>query len=99
MVARNLYSYRSHGSRACAPIIESLETRRLLSGDLAGAFAGRIPNVCLQGSSQQVAIKITNHGAGPTTGPVTVSLYASADAELDGGDVLLGRLARNVKLK
>src|SRR5690348_14816482 len=90
---------RREGRTAPSPCVESLENRRLLSADLGGAFVGHVPAILLPASKQPIIIRLTNHGDAPAAGPVTVSLYASQDGSLNGGDALLGQVARNMKLK
>jgi hypothetical protein len=80
------------------PIIEPLETRRLLSGSIAGAFASPIPAAFLPGSTNHVSVGLTNTAKAKAIGSTTITLYASADKSLDSGDVLLTSATEQIKL-
>jgi hypothetical protein len=80
-------------------IIELLEARRLLSSDLVGGLVGRVPaDLAFPGQANQLHARLTNDGETIAAGPVTVKLFASTDATLDGGDSLLSSVTRNARL-
>src|SRR5690348_293257 len=78
------------------PVIERLENRRLLSASLSGSFAGHLPAALVPSVKKSVSIQIANTGDAPAAGPVSVNLYLSSDSSLDGGDVLIGHVSRNI---
>ncbi|HEX5242571.1 MAG TPA: hypothetical protein VFW23_04850 [Tepidisphaeraceae bacterium] len=79
----------SHPSRPCNAIVESLESRRLLSAALIGSFASPLPASLVAGSAGQIAVRITNPNLTAVKG-AAVDVYASADQSLDSSDVLIG---------
>lgn len=78
-----------HPSRPRNAIVESLESRRLLSAALIGSFASPLPASLVAGSAGQVAVRITNPNLTSVKG-AAVNVYASADQSLDSSDVLIG---------
>jgi len=81
------------------PVVERLENRRLLSASLSGSFASHLPAALVPSVKKSVSIQIANTGDAPAAGPVSVNLYLSSDSSLDGGDVLIGHVSRNIHLK
>lgn len=79
----------SHPSRPCNAILESLESRRLLSAALIGSFASPLPASLVAGSAGQVTVRIMDPNVAPVKG-AAVKVYASADQSLDSTDVLIG---------
>src|SRR6185437_6707784 len=79
--------------------IEHLERRCLFDANLAGAFVGRVPASLSPVASNHVFVRIVNQGDAPLNRPVSVTLYASADAMLDAGDTPLTTITRRVWLK
>jgi hypothetical protein len=82
-----------------ATIIEPLENRQLLSANLVPAFAGHLPSAIAPSGVTHVNVRVVDSGTAPAAETMTVRLYASADASLDGSDVLLGTAQRNINLK
>ena len=80
-------------------VIESLESRRLLSADLSAQFVGRLPDVLPAEGKTQVTVRITNVGDAPTKGTANIQLIASADANLDAADVLLATANKKLNVK
>ena len=79
--------------------IEALESRRLLSADLVGSFAGAVPAALSPGGVNHVTLRVTNPPGQNTTGPVTVSLYLSQTMSLGNDAILLGTATRQVHLR
>lgn len=79
--------------------VEALEARRLFSAELTGQFAVHLPAALPPGGNNRVSVRIANLGNAVAAGPVTVTLYASADPSLDSGDALLGQTAVRVRLR
>lgn len=67
--------------------------------DMGILFGAAIPANIPPVKGESVSAVITNTGNIPVTGPVTLSLYASADGKLDSSAVLLKSLKANVRLK
>ena len=69
------------------------------SPDLTAAMAGVFPPAAVTGASGRARVRVTNTGATPTTGPITVALYASPDAWLDPEDTAVTSTVRNLNLR
>jgi hypothetical protein len=91
-------SFGGTGSPACIHCVEALEPRTLLSASLTPAFTGQFPTTLTADRSARVTVRLTNPGDQPARG-AAVRLYASADASLDAGDVLLGTGTRRGAIK
>jgi hypothetical protein len=78
-------------SFAVSPIIESLESRTLLSATPTVAFAGAVPATVLPNRVVQTAIRITNPT--PLAEPEQVKLFASPTRELSSNSTLVGEVA------
>lgn len=81
------------------PVVEAIESRTLLSADLAPSFARPLPSVLSPGSTHKVSVRVANVGDSRAQGAAAVSLIASADGVLDETDVRLGDAVRSLKLK
>jgi hypothetical protein len=95
-------SPRSHSSRCrrCStPVAEALESRRMLSGSLAGTFAGSMPAVLVAGQNEQVKLQISDIGNGRVSGGLEVSLYASTAPTIDGTATLLDQSQARVGIQ
>jgi hypothetical protein len=92
-------SHRSNYSDRSGVVIETLESRRLLSADLSAQFAGKIPAILPAEGKTQITLRITNIGDAPAKGMATIQLAASADSNLDASDVLLTTTNKRLSLK
>ncbi|GEM_PF-4269438 len=88
-----LLPYRSLRCR-----LEMLESRQLLSADLASSFTTAVPTLIWPTGTTPITVHVTNVGSSAVRGQATVSLYASTDQTLDGGDTLLGSKAMSIGL-
>jgi hypothetical protein len=79
-------------------LIESLESRYLLSADLAIAFSGRSPTSIPAAGHNHVTVELSNHGDAAAAGSATVQLYAADTQTVDANSILLGSAKLNLKL-
>jgi uncharacterized delta-60 repeat protein len=64
----------------------------LPAGQLAAGFVGALPGSVVGADKGSVTVRVTNSAKTAFGGPVTVSLYASADGALSGDDALIATL-------
>lgn len=81
------------------PQIEALESRRLLSAELIGSFAGALPAALSPGGTNHVTVRVSNPPGQTQTGEVAVTLYLSQTPSLDAGALVLGTAARQMKIR
>src|SRR4051812_15173897 len=91
-------SYRGTGLPDSRSAVEALEQRALLSASFAPAFADPFPSTLAAGGHARVTVRVLNQGDAAGA-PGGIRLHASADASLDGGDVLLATATRRRAVK
>ena len=79
--------------RTALPMGETLEGRRLLSGDLAGSFL----HVAANSSSDRVDLRVTANSTLPRSDLLTAGLYASTSPTLDSNATLLTGLTQTAR--
>jgi hypothetical protein len=85
------------GDRA-SPIVEPLESRKLLSANLTPSFAA-LPAMLPAAGSDQVTIQFANSGSSVAREPVTIDLYASSDGSLGPDATLLTSIVKPIGVK
>lgn len=80
-------------------LIETLESRRLLSADLIGSFAGAVPAALPPGGVNHVTVRVTNPPGQTQSGNATVTLYLSQTPSLGSDALVLGTATRAIHLR
>ena len=70
------------------------------TGDLTVQIVSKLPAAVVGGAKGKVSVKVLNaSGASPVTGPVGISLFASADQSFSGDDTMVTNVSKKLKLK
>jgi hypothetical protein len=80
-------------------IVEAVESRLMLSADLATSFRGAVPETLSPLAKQKLTVRVSNVGDARATGAAAVTLFASADGSLGSDDARLGEAVRSLRLK
>src|SRR5687768_7470027 len=96
VASRSVSNRARLGRRCCA---EPLESRCLMAADLSGSFTA-VPASFLPGGKNKLVVRVTNGGDTNVSGAtVGVSLFASTDQTLDGGDTSVFTLSKRLSVR
>jgi hypothetical protein len=90
---------RQFENQPSAPLIEALESRRLLSASLVGSFAGHLPDVLPVAGTTRLSVRLTNPGRASLVESATVQIFASTSDNLAGDALLLATQQQIIHLK
>ncbi|MFG0253032.1 MAG: FG-GAP-like repeat-containing protein, partial [Phycisphaerales bacterium JB038] len=62
--------------------------------DLSSVYDTLVPG----DKKAKAIVSVGNQGNGLASGPITITVYASTDQTIDGGDLVLGQLTKNLKV-
>lgn len=77
----------------------SIGQQPLPAGQLTAGFVSSIPATAIAGEKATASIRITNSGASPFSGPVSVTIYASTDGTLSASAIPLATFPIRLKLR
>ena len=78
----------------------TIEAKIVTTGvNLAAALIAKLPPAALEGARGSLSVKITESGANPASGMITIQLYASPDGQVDNGLTPFQSFPERINLK